>query len=100
MVCTYNSSPSVATAVKDLDFAFDLVVADEVHRCAGVENSSHQTVLHNARIPATLPASDTGDACFTTDAGETLCGYDARTWCDSIAPVDLGTVGACREVQP
>jgi len=51
-VCTYNSSPSVAKAMELTDRSFDLAIADEAHRCAGVETSSHKTILDEKSIRA------------------------------------------------
>jgi len=51
---TYQSSPIVADAqAGDSTLAFDLVVADEAHRCAGKITSAFSTVLDNKRIIAT-----------------------------------------------
>jgi len=51
-VCTYNSSPAVAKAMKLTDQSFDLAIADEAHRCAGLESSSHKTILDAEAIRA------------------------------------------------
>ena len=51
---TYHSSPLVADAQTDQLIApFDLVVADEAHRCTGKVSSAFATVLDNDRIIAT-----------------------------------------------
>jgi predicted helicase len=51
---TYHSSPLVADAqANQLIPAFDLVVADEAHRCTGKVSSAFSTVLDNNRIIAT-----------------------------------------------
>ncbi|WP_340121941.1 DEAD/DEAH box helicase [Methylobacter svalbardensis] len=51
---TYQSSPIVADAqASDSTLAFDLVVADEAHRCTGKVTSAFSTVLDNKRIVAT-----------------------------------------------
>jgi predicted helicase len=42
---TYQSSPVVALAMCDFDGEFDLVLADEAHRCAGPVSSDFGTVL-------------------------------------------------------
>ena len=48
---TYQSSPMIAEAQKMKDVpAFDLVIADEAHRCAGKVNSSFTTVLNDDLI--------------------------------------------------
>lgn len=48
---TYQSSPLVADAQhSDTVPAFDLVIADEAHRCAGKADSAFSTVLDGARI--------------------------------------------------
>lgn len=50
---TYQSSPQVAAAL-DIGTTqeFDLVVADEAHRCAGQASPCFGTVLDNAAIPS------------------------------------------------
>lgn len=52
VVCTYNSSPAVAKAMEVTDRSFDLAIADEAHRCAGLESSSHKTILDDQAIRA------------------------------------------------
>jgi predicted helicase len=48
---TYQSSPMIAEAQKLKDVpAFDLVIADEAHRCAGKVSSSFTTVLNDDLI--------------------------------------------------
>jgi len=47
---TYQSSQRIAEAVRDL--RFDLVIADEAHRCAGPQVGVFATVLDDSRIPA------------------------------------------------
>jgi superfamily II DNA or RNA helicase len=48
---TYQSSPMIAEAQKVKDVpAFDLVIADEAHRCAGKVSSSFTTVLNDDLI--------------------------------------------------
>ncbi|OAI00630.1 hypothetical protein A1353_19530 [Methylomonas methanica] len=50
---TYQSSPMVADAqAGNSTLAFDLVVADEAHRCTGKITSAFSTVLDNNRIVA------------------------------------------------
>ena len=50
---TYHSSPLVADAqANQIIPAFDLVVADEAHRCTGKVSSAFSTVLDNNRIIA------------------------------------------------
>ena len=49
---TYQSSPQVAEAQAGRTPAFDLVVADEAHRCAGPEVGVFATVLDTAKIKA------------------------------------------------
>lgn len=49
--CTYQSSPLIAEAQKDMGVAsFDLVIADEAHRCAGHSDSAFTTVLKQTKI--------------------------------------------------
>ena len=50
---TYQSSPKIAAAFKENDLQpFDLILADEAHRCAGKIGSDYSTVLDNDQIPA------------------------------------------------
>ena len=49
---TYQSSPRIATAQEGRVPRFDLVVADEAHRCAGPEAGVFATVLDPNRIKA------------------------------------------------
>ncbi len=50
---TYQSSPQIAEAVKQQKLPkFDLIIADEAHRCAGKVSSDYATVLDDALIPA------------------------------------------------
>lgn len=50
---TYQSSPSIAEAFKIVAIPhFDLVIADEAHRCAGRVTSDFATVLDRQAIPA------------------------------------------------
>jgi superfamily II DNA or RNA helicase len=49
---TYQSSPRIAEAQASRTPVFDLVIADEAHRCAGPEASVFATVLDQTRIKA------------------------------------------------
>jgi len=50
---TYQSSPQIAKAMKKHKLPkFDLIIADEAHRCAGKVSSHYSTVLDNALLPA------------------------------------------------
>ena len=49
---TYQSSPVIADALAKTRRRFDLVIADEAHRCAGVASSAFATVLDPKKIPA------------------------------------------------
>lgn len=52
-LCTYDSSPVLADAMRDApEFAFDVAIADEAHRCAGLETSRHKTILNETAIRA------------------------------------------------
>lgn len=53
MLCTYNSSPTLAKAMQPAHRPFDLAVADEAHRCSGLESSAHKTILDGDAIRAT-----------------------------------------------
>jgi len=54
VLCTYDSSPVLAEAMTAAaDFSFDLAIADEAHRCAGLESSRHKTILDERAIRAT-----------------------------------------------
>ncbi len=51
---TYQSSSVIATAQADATIpAFDLIVADEAHRCAGKVGSDFTAILDNAQIRST-----------------------------------------------
>jgi superfamily II DNA or RNA helicase len=51
---TYNSSPAIADAMAAApEVCFDLVVADEAHRCAGAAKKPTKTVLDAEKIRAT-----------------------------------------------
>ena len=51
---TYQSSPQIAEAFRSHSLKpFDLIIADEAHRCAGKVSSDHSTVLNEDLIPAT-----------------------------------------------
>ncbi|HYO02336.1 MAG TPA: DEAD/DEAH box helicase family protein [Mycobacterium sp.] len=53
MFATYQSSPQIAKAYEQQRVpAFDLVVADEAHRCAGPVSSDFATILDGSRIKA------------------------------------------------
>jgi len=50
---TYHSSPSIAEAQSDNNYqAFDLVIADEAHRCTGEAGKAFTTVLDDSLIKA------------------------------------------------
>jgi len=50
---TYQSSPEIAEAFKQHELTpFDLIIADEAHRCAGKVSSDYATVLSEELIPA------------------------------------------------
>jgi len=51
--CTYQSSPTLASAMSSTpDSRFDLAIADEAHRCAGISTSAFATILSDSSIPA------------------------------------------------
>lgn len=50
--CTYQSSDRVAESQRSATVPFDLVVADEAHRCAGHAESCFATVLDVSKIKA------------------------------------------------
>ncbi|MGB3770490.1 MAG: Helicase associated domain protein [Rhodococcus sp. (in: high G+C Gram-positive bacteria)] len=53
VLCTYQSSPQIAEAFALADVPpFDLVIADEAHRCTGQQSSAFSTVLDGNRIKA------------------------------------------------
>jgi len=53
VICTYESSPVLAEAMRAVpEFSFDLAIADEAHRCAGLEGSRHKTILDENAIRA------------------------------------------------
>jgi len=47
---TYQSSPVIADALQGTRLRFDLVIADEAHRCAGRVSNDFSTVLDNNKI--------------------------------------------------
>ena len=49
---TYQSSRKVAEALRGTDFSFDLLIADEAHRTAGVGTNSYSNVLNDSNIRA------------------------------------------------
>ena len=50
---TYQSSPQIAKAFRQHDLKpFDLIIADEAHRCAGKVSSDYSTVLDESLLPA------------------------------------------------
>ena len=49
---TYQSSDQIADAMKETSNTFDLVIADEAHRCAGLSQSMFNTVLDDTKIRA------------------------------------------------
>ena len=49
---TYQSSPVIASALAGTRQRFDLVIADEAHRCAGAVSDDFATVLDQKKIPA------------------------------------------------
>jgi superfamily II DNA or RNA helicase len=52
-VCTYDSSPALAEAMRSVPgFSFSLAIADEAHRCAGLEGSKRKTILDEGAIRA------------------------------------------------
>jgi superfamily II DNA or RNA helicase len=52
-LCTYDSSPLLAEAMSAVPaFSFDVAIADEAHRCAGLESSRHKTILDGGAIRA------------------------------------------------
>lgn len=52
VLCTYNSSPLVAEAMTMVSGEFDVAIADEAHRCAGLEGTPHKTILDGRAIRA------------------------------------------------
>jgi predicted helicase/uncharacterized protein (DUF2384 family) len=53
MFSTYQSSPAIADAMRLAKGSrFDLVIADEAHRCTGPESKTFSTVLSDDQIPA------------------------------------------------
>ncbi|MDQ3632726.1 MAG: DEAD/DEAH box helicase family protein [Actinomycetota bacterium] len=53
VLCTYDSSPTLARACTETGAdQFDLVIADEAHRCAGLERAANKTVLDGEVIRA------------------------------------------------
>ena len=63
---TYQSSPVIASALAGTRHRFDLVIADEAHRCAGVVSSVFSTVLDQQKIPARKRVFMTATARYYT----------------------------------
>jgi len=49
---TYQSSDRVSEAINKVGLEFDLVLADEAHRLAGISDGPYGTVLKEGRIPS------------------------------------------------
>lgn len=49
---TYQSSDKIALAMSKTDFRFDLVLADEAHRLAGISDGAYGTLLKPGKIPS------------------------------------------------
>ena len=53
MFSTYQSSPRIAEAFESHSIEpFDLIIADEAHRCAGKVSTDFTTVLQEDRLPS------------------------------------------------
>lgn len=53
IMCTYHSSPTLSGILDGMNFKFDLAIADEAHRTAGVRGSAFSTILHDNLIAST-----------------------------------------------
>lgn len=51
---TYQSSPSIVSALRSGELDFDLAIADEAHRCAGAAASDFATILDDDKIPVKM----------------------------------------------
>lgn len=51
VLCTYQSAEVVASAAADSGHRFDLLIADEAHRCAGVKGAGY-AIATKERLPA------------------------------------------------
>ena len=49
---TYQSSERVSEAIDKIDFEFDLVLADEAHRLAGISDGAYGTLLKEGKVPS------------------------------------------------
>lgn len=52
VVVTYHSAPELADAARAAGVVFDLLIADEAHRCAGQTDRAFATVLDDVALPA------------------------------------------------
>ena len=52
VLCTYQSSDRIALAQKSSSIEFDLVIADEAHRCTGHAEGLFSTVIDGSKIKA------------------------------------------------
>ncbi|MDB4071343.1 Helicase associated domain protein [Amylibacter sp.] len=81
--CTYQSSPLIAEVQLDVSIpTFDLIIADEAHRCAGKADASFGTVLDDNQIRSSR-------RLFTTATPR----YFGRTIKDAAKARDLAVVG-------
>ena len=60
------------------EFSFDLAIADEAHRCAGLETSRHKTILNENAIRCQPPLVLHGHADRLRDAGQEPRGEQER----------------------
>ncbi|MBM3825089.1 MAG: hypothetical protein FJ404_19795, partial [Verrucomicrobia bacterium] len=68
---TYQSAPTVALALQQHRLKpFDLVIADEAHRCAGVKEGPFATVLDARQIPARKRLFMTATPRFASEASK------------------------------
>lgn len=90
---TYHSSGKIADALKEYELGiFDLIIADEAHRCTGQTDSDYTIVLSNDRIPASQRLFMTATPKIYTsqqkkralDTGNELSSMDDR---DQFGPV-------------
>ena len=64
---TYQSSPRIAQAFQHRAHRFDLVIADEAHRCAGAVSRDFATVLDNTAIRSRRRLSMTATPRYFTE---------------------------------
>lgn len=80
VVTTYQSLPSLATAVRDSRAEIDLLVLDEAHHLTGNLNLGQRTALDDARLPAARRLAMTATPIIAAQADAAgAAGFDPFT---------------------